>query len=110
MRMDVKCLGQLMAAEGGTPEGTVLEAIFDAVTVELHKLNAVDPFVGGSMATGAVEVGVTVEASEAADCLAAADGLIRCALHAAGVSTPTWDAADGREVTVELEEYSLVSA
>lgn len=67
-----------------------LERVFDATMQELLKLNAVDPSVSGSAATGEIEISLVEEGRTMAAIVTSADSLIRSALHCAGVSTPGW--------------------
>lgn len=76
---------------GGRTRSSVLEAAFDATMEELVRLGATDPSVTGAVATGEMEITVTVEAASPSEAVAKADAIIRAALHAAGLATPEWD-------------------
>lgn len=74
---------------------SVLEEHLEALTDELMKLESCnaefhDPTVGGSLATGEVEIECLVDAS-GDEAVALARPILRTAIHAAGGSTPSWD-------------------
>lgn len=70
----------------------LLEAHLDDVMVDLLDLpEAIDPSIGVTFSTGAVEVLLTVKARSEKKAWEKADALIRTAVHAAGGFTGGWD-------------------
>jgi hypothetical protein len=86
----------------GTPEE--VEASLDRVMEELLRLGAEDPAIGGAMATGEVEISLTVDAPSPEDAVPLAMTTIRTAIHAAEGHTPNWPRFDGRAVKASILE------
>jgi hypothetical protein len=83
--------GTFMAAlrvQGAGPDR--LEAQLDQVMEELIRLGVADPAIGGALATGEVEISITVDASTPEEAIPKAMSTLRTALHAAGIATPGW--------------------
>lgn len=64
----------------------------DEVMEELIRLEVLDPFVGGDLAQGHVEISLGVTASSDLEAAQKAFTCIRSAVHAAGGATPDWEA------------------
>lgn len=82
--VEITCLASLPADElGGS---------FDAIADALRELAAAeDADLGMDLATGALDVTLTVKAVDEVEALSWALGSTRTALHAAGHSTPGWE-------------------
>jgi len=99
-RFTVNVLGGTSDDEGDAAEA--LEAHLDDLTEELLKLEKCnpefhDPSIGGSLASGEVEIEFTIDATEE-KAVALAKPIIRAAIHAAGGFTPRWDDDDHQPV------------
>lgn len=90
----VTCIGAIEDdpphLEGGSDRSADLEHSFDAIMAELVRLDVVDPSVEGSLATGHVEVSVTIMTDDMASAVQQADAAIRTAFHAAELTTDKW--------------------
>jgi hypothetical protein len=83
--------GTFMAAllvQGSDPDR--LEVQLDQVMEELIRLGVADPAIGGTLATGEVEISITVAAPTPEEAVPKAMSTLRTALHAAGIATPGW--------------------
>lgn len=96
MKYEVTYTGSLTATPETQGEGfDPAEAIDRALDATLEELLALpdvgDPCMSGALATGEVEITVTVEAQTLPLAVTAADSSIRAAFHSAGVITAGWD-------------------
>jgi hypothetical protein len=92
--------GQLMPREAFDElTDRLAEYLMDTDKVE-------DQSLGANIATGEVELSVDVQATGVAQAIEIGDAAIRSALHAAMVSTPTWEAGDA--AIVEVEDWPAV--
>jgi hypothetical protein len=62
----------------------------DRVMEELLKLGVEDPSIGGSLASGDIQISMTLEAPSKKQATSKAMALIRTAIHASGGATPGW--------------------
>lgn len=67
-----------------------IEKAFDGTMRELVKLGVMDPSVAGSIASGDIEITLAVKGKTVPEIIDYVDGIIRSALHAAGVGTHGW--------------------
>ena len=93
MKIEVTMHGQLIPGPAfiGDRDAAIDRAL-DSVMEELLRLPSVeDPGISGSLATGDVEVNVTVIADGLDEAVSLANSAIRSAFHAADVVTDGWD-------------------
>ena len=67
-----------------------VERVVQAIMDHLATLGAVDPDIGGSLATGHIHMATLVEAEDDLEAIHKASGLMRTAIHATGGRTPDW--------------------
>lgn len=96
-----------------------LEVAFDATMRELIRLGFLDATVDGSLATGHVEVSVSIETDDPDGVLRQAAAALRAALHAADISTEDWpmvydvgppDGGPTARRTMRFEKYEIQPA
>ncbi len=92
-RTEVTYSGQLAvtsALTDGQQHDEVVAIAFERIMD--HLISVVDdPMVSGSASSGTFQIGIVVLAESRDAAFSTADPLVRGALHAAGVWTPTWD-------------------
>ncbi len=104
VKYDVVFQGQAQAGPGGSaPSAENLEAFLERVMEELLSLRAEDATVGATLASGQVEISVTVQAASFEEALEKGNGVIRTAFHAAGGFTPGWSIDWGSVKTTKAE-------
>jgi hypothetical protein len=74
----------------GTSDTDQLDAHLDQVMEELLRLGAADPSINATLATGAVEVSIAVDAPTFEKAAETGLATLRTAVHAAGGATPDW--------------------
>src|SRR2546427_7165014 len=80
-----------MVDEAGHPlRSDTAEVHLDQVLTELEDIGAQDAAMGASLATGEVEISVTVDADSLEGAQNKGSSVIRTAIHAAGGATPEW--------------------
>lgn len=98
MKVEVVSNGQLIVSpeyDGEVyDEADEIKRAFDRMMVALLGMDEVeDPSVSGSLASGEIEVALTVKAESQESALEQANAAIHRAFHAADVRTPDWHSA-----------------
>jgi hypothetical protein len=92
--IELQVVGQLNDLDGHTDQ--LIDALYD-----LH--DVIDPDLGGSLATGRVDITMVVEAESLEDATRKSLTAVRAAIHAAGGSTPGWERTI-REIGAQTRE------
>ncbi|MEU6490402.1 hypothetical protein ABZ890_08410 [Streptomyces sp. NPDC046984] len=98
---------QVRGATSSDEAAQILDEHIDQVMDELLNLadcrgDVHDPSVGAELATGTVEIELTVDGKGSA-ALDVAESVVRAAIHAAGGFTPSWGDAPGDEAMADYK-------
>jgi hypothetical protein len=93
MKVGIKLLAT--QPDGSPIDPEEFEQELDEIVDEATKLEGVlDADIGATLSTGELEIWVTVETPNPDEAWPLASNAVRCAIHAAGGSTPGWPAAE----------------
>lgn len=104
MKLGVRLEGRVVGTSSPEQLGEHLDRVMD----ELLKLKADDPSINATLASGVVEMSVTVDAGSFPEGARRGMDVIRTAIHAAGGATPDWPTElSPKQWGVILEETSI---